>query len=58
MENTGRRKLVDETFMYMSEYHAINPNEMTTTMMNLKIKEQMHMHSHSDCLSRLNFTVH
>ena len=49
-------KVVDETFLHMFEYHAINPNEMTTSM-RLKIKENMQIHSHSDCLSRLSCTV-
>lgn len=42
-------KVVDETFMHMFEYHAINPEEMTTSM-RMKIKENMQIHSHSDCL--------
>lgn len=49
-------KVVDETFMHMFEYHAINPNEMTTSM-RLKIKENMQIHSHSDCLSKSNCTI-
>jgi hypothetical protein len=42
--------------MHMYEYHAINPEEMTTSM-RLKIKENMQIHSHSDCLSRLTCTA-
>ncbi|MGI0042842.1 MAG: DUF1059 domain-containing protein [Nitrososphaeraceae archaeon] len=49
-------KVVDETFMHMFEYHAINPDEMTTSM-RLKIKENMQIHSHSDCLSKSNCTI-
>jgi len=49
-------KVVDETFMHMFEYHAINPNEMTTSM-RLKIKENMQIHSHSSCLSKSNCTI-
>ena len=49
-------KVLDETFMHMFEYHAINPEEMTTSM-KLKIKENMQIHSQSDSLSRLNCTV-
>jgi len=49
-------KVVDETFMHMFEYHAINPNEMTTSMP-LKIKENMQIHSHSSCLSKSNCTI-
>ena len=49
-------KVVDETFMHMFEYHAITPDEMTTCM-RLKIKENMQIHSHSDCVSRLTCTV-
>ena len=41
-------KVVDETSLHMFEYHAINPDEMTTSM-RLKIKEIMQIHSHSDC---------
>jgi predicted small metal-binding protein len=49
-------KVVDGTFMHMFEYHAINPNEMTTSM-RLKIKENMQIHSHSSCLSKSNCTI-
>ena len=49
-------KVANETFMHMYEYHAINPDEMTTSM-RLKIKENMQIHSHSDSLSRLNSIV-
>jgi hypothetical protein len=49
-------KVVDETLMRMLEYHAINPNEMTTSM-RLKIKENMQIHSHSSCLSKSNCTI-
>jgi predicted small metal-binding protein len=45
--------VVDETFIHMFEYHAINPNEMTASM-RLKIKENMQIHSHNDRLSGLN----
>ena len=40
-------KVANETFLHMYEYHAINPEEMTTSM-RLKIKENMQIHSHSD----------
>ena len=49
-------KVADETFLHMYEYHAINPEEMTTSM-RLKIKENMQIHSHSDYLSRLTCTA-
>ena len=44
-------KVANETFLHMFEYHAINPNEMTTSM-RMKIKENMQIHSHNDCLSK------
>ena len=37
-------KVVDETFIHMFEYHAINPEEMTTYM-KMKIKENIYVHS-------------
>ena len=37
-------KVVDETFIHMFEYHAINPEEMTTSM-RMKIKDNMQIHS-------------
>jgi predicted small metal-binding protein len=49
-------KVMDEIFMHMFEYHAINPEEMTTSM-RLKIKENLRIHSRSDCMSGSNCTV-
>ncbi|MPZ06954.1 MAG: DUF1059 domain-containing protein [Nitrososphaeraceae archaeon] len=49
-------KVANETFLHMFEYHAITPDEMTTCM-RLKIKENMQIYSHSDCLSRLNCNI-
>ena len=53
---TTSEKVADETFLHMYEYHAINPEEMTTSM-RLKIKENMQMHSHSDYLSKSNCAI-
>ena len=49
-------KVAIETFLHMFEHHAINPEEMTTSM-RMKIKENMQIHSHSDCLSKSNCTI-
>jgi len=49
-------KVANETFLHMYEYHAINPEEMTTSM-KLKIEENIQIPSQSDSLSRLNCTV-
>jgi len=49
-------KVVDETFMHMFEYHAINPEEMTTSM-KMKIKEKMYIHSYTNYLSKSNCTI-
>jgi len=53
----SEEKVFDNTNIHMSEYHAIKPEEMTTSI-KLKIKENMQIHSHSNCISRLNCTVY
>ena len=53
---TTAEKVADETFLHMYEYHAINPEEMTTSM-RLKIKEKMHIHSYTDYLSKSNCAI-
>jgi predicted small metal-binding protein len=37
-------KAVNSTIVHMYEYHAINPEEMTTCM-NLKIRENIHTYT-------------
>jgi hypothetical protein len=39
----SEEKVIDNTIIHMFEYHAINPDEMTTCM-RLKIKENPHVH--------------
>lgn len=39
----SEKKVMDMTILHMFEYHAINPEEMTTCM-RLKIKENIHSH--------------
>jgi predicted small metal-binding protein len=39
--SSGEKKVIDKTIMHMSQYHAINPEEMTTCM-KLKIRENVY----------------
>jgi hypothetical protein len=57
MYGISEEKVFDNTNVHMSEYHAIKLEEMTTSM-RLKIKVNMQIHSHSNCISRLNCTVY
>ena len=47
-------KVANETFLHMFEYHAINPEEMTTCM---KIKEHMRIRFYNDHLARSNSII-
>jgi predicted small metal-binding protein len=38
---SSEKTIMNKTVVHMSEYHAINPEEMTTCM-KLKIKENVH----------------
>jgi len=42
----NEKKAMDETIIHMFEYHAINPEEMTSEMKS-KIKENIHLYRDS-----------
>lgn len=49
--SSGEKKVIDKTVMHMSEYHAIDPEEMTTCM-KLKIIENVYTSLSSDGIYR------
>ncbi|MGA9934595.1 MAG: DUF1059 domain-containing protein [Nitrososphaeraceae archaeon] len=42
----NEKEVMDETIIHMSEYHAIDPEEMTTCM-KLKIRKNIHLYRDS-----------
>ncbi len=49
--SSSEKKVIDKTIVHMTEYHAINPEEMTTCM-KLKIRENVYAPLSSDGIYR------
>ena len=49
-------KVANETFLHMFEHHAINPEEMTTSM-RMKIKENVSIHHSPPPQSHWNIII-